>query len=140
MIEQFISILLAEDNDGDVFLIRRALDRYIGQYRLLMARDGEAALKILERANADESAPCPDFAVLDLNLPRCSGIAVLERMRLIPRCARAPVIIFTSSDSPRDRAEALRLGANRYFLKPTDLDGFMKLGQLVKEILPAPAC
>ena len=139
MIEPFIRILVAEDNDGDVFLIRRALDRYIGRYQLLLAKDGEAALKILDLATEDQSAPCPDFAVLDLNLPRCSGITVLERMRLNPRCARAPVIIFTSSDSPKDKADALRLGADRYFLKPTDLEGFMKLGQLVREILPAPS-
>jgi CheY-like chemotaxis protein len=139
MIHRFICILLAEDNDGDVFLVRRALDKYIGRYQLLLARDGEEALKILERADGDHDAPCPDFAVLDLNLPRCNGIQILERLRKTPRCADAPVIIFTSSDSPQDKAAAIRLGANRYFEKPTDLDGFMKLGKLVKEILPQAA-
>jgi CheY-like chemotaxis protein len=139
MIHRFIYILLAEDNDGDVFLVRRALDKHIGPYRLLLAKDGEEALRILERVNADQSAPCPDFAVLDLNLPRCGGIQILERLRNTPRCAGAPVIVFTSSDSPQDKAEAFRLGANRYFEKPTDLEGFMKLGQLVRETLPEPA-
>ncbi len=139
MVHRFVCILLAEDNEGDVFLVRRALDQYIGQYELLLARDGEEALKILERAEGDHDAPSPDFAVLDVNLPRCNGIQVLERLRNTARCAAAPVIIFTSSDSPEDKAAALRLGANRYFEKPTDLDGFMKLGKLVKEILPEPA-
>ena len=138
MIHRFIRILLAEDNEGDVFLVRRALDMYVGQYQLLLARDGEEALKILERADMDSSAPCPDFAVLDLNLPRFGGIQILERFRKMARCATAPVIIFTSSDSVQDKDAAFRLGADRYLEKPTDLDGFMKLGELVKEILPQP--
>ena len=138
-IHRFIYILLAEDNEGDVFLVRRALDEYIGRYQLLLARDGEEALRILERADVDNNAPSPDFAVLDLNLPRFGGIQILERLRKTARCAAAPVIIFTSSDSPQDKDAAFRLGANRYFEKPTDLDGFMRLGKVVKEILPQPA-
>jgi CheY-like chemotaxis protein len=133
---RFIRILLAEDNDGDIFLVRRALDKHIGPYQLLLAKDGEEALQVLECANADLNAPCPDFALLDLNLPRCSGIQILERLRKTPRCAEIPVIVFTSSDCARDIAEAFRVGANRYFQKPTDLAGFMKLGEMVREILP----
>jgi CheY-like chemotaxis protein len=133
-----VRILLAEDNDGDIFLVRRALDKHIGPYQLLLAKDGEEALQVLERADADECAPSPDFVILDLNLPRHSGIEILKRLRSVPRYAAAPVIIFTSSDSPQDKIEAFRLGANRYFQKPTDLAGFMKLGEMVKEILPKP--
>ena len=131
-----VVILLAEDNDGDVFLFRRVLDKHVGDYQLFLARDGEEALKLLERANADAAAPCPDFVVLDLNLPRYSGFQILERLRKMPRCAAAPVIVFTSSDSPQDKAEAFRLGADRCFHKPTDLAGFMKFGAMIKEILP----
>lgn len=136
-IEQEVRILLAEDNDGDVFLVRRALDKHVGRYQLLLASDGEEALRLLERANAVAGAPCPDFFVLDLNLPRCSGVQILERLRRMPRWAATPVIVFTSSDSPEDRAEAFRLGADRYFHKPIDFDSFMKLGEMIKEILPA---
>jgi CheY-like chemotaxis protein len=134
-----VRILLAEDNDGDIFLVRRALDKHIGPYQLLVAKDGEEALRVLECADADESAVSPDFVILDLNLPRHSGIEILKRLRNFPKYAAAPVIIFTSSDSPQDKVEAFRLGANRYFQKPTDLAGFMKLGEMVKEILPKPA-
>ena len=136
---QCVRILLAEDNDSDIFLVRRALDMHIGAYQLLVAKDGEEALQVLESANADQRATCPDFAILDLNLPRHTGIQVLECLRNTPRCAAAPVIIFTSSDSPQDKAEAFRLGANRYFLKPTNLAGFMKLGELVREVLANPS-
>jgi CheY-like chemotaxis protein len=134
-----VRILLAEDNEGDIFLVRRALDKHIGPYQLLLAKDGEEALRVLECADADESAVSPDFVILDLNLPRHSGIEILKRLRNFPKYAAAPVIIFTSSDSPQDKVEAFRLGANRYFQKPTDLAGFMKLGEMVKEILPKPA-
>jgi CheY-like chemotaxis protein len=134
-----VRILLAEDNDGDIFLVRRALDKHIGPYQLLLAKDGEEALRVLECADADESADSPNFVILDLNLPRHSGIEILKRLRNFPKYAAAPVIIFTSSDSPQDKVEAFRLGANRYFQKPTDLAGFMKLGEMVKEILPKPA-
>jgi chemotaxis family two-component system response regulator Rcp1 len=137
--QRCIRILLAEDNDGDIFLIRRALDMHIGPYDLLLAKDGEEAMRMLERANEDECNPGPDFAVLDLNLPRRTGIQVLERLRNTPKCARAPVIIFTSSDSPQDKSEAFRLGANQYFKKPTNLAGFMKLGEMVRDILSSPA-
>jgi CheY-like chemotaxis protein len=134
-----VRILLAEDNDGDIFLVRRALDKHIGPYQLLLAKDGEEALEVLERAGVDEGAVAPDFVILDLNLPRHSGIEILKHLRNVPRYAAAPVIIFTSSDSPQDKVEAFRLGANRYFQKPTDLAGFMKLGEMVKEILPKSA-
>jgi CheY-like chemotaxis protein len=136
--QQCVRILLAEDNDGDIFLIQRALDMHLGPYDLLLAKDGEEAMQLLDRANTEEGAAWPDFAVLDLNLPRRSGIQVLQRLRSIPKCAAAPVIIFTSSDSPQDKAEAFRLGANRYFKKPTDLAGFMKLGEMVRDILSNP--
>ena len=135
MAQPCVRILLAEDNDGDIFLVRRALDKHIGPYQLLLAKDGEEALEVLERAGVDEGAVAPDFVILDLNLPRHSGIEILKHLRNVPRYAAAPVIIFTSSDSPQDKVEAFRLGANRYFQKPTDLAGFMKLGEMVKEIL-----
>jgi CheY-like chemotaxis protein len=139
VVQRRVRILLAEDNEGDVFLVRYALDKHISDYQLMLAKDGEEALQLLERAGADEHAPCPDFIVLDLNLPRYSGIEILERLRNIPKCAAAPVIVFTSSDSPQDKAAAVRLGANRYFRKPSDLAGFMKLGEMVRELLQQSA-
>lgn len=134
--ENEVRILVAEDNDEDVFLVRRALDKHLGRYHLIVASDGEEALRLLERVNADAAVPCPDFVVLDLNLPDCRGIRVLERLRKIPRCAATPVIVFTSSDSPQDKAEAFRMGADGFFHKPTDVASFTKLGEMIRQILP----
>ena len=134
MSQSRIQILLAEDNAGDVYLVRRALDKHMGSYELVVATDGSQAMEVVDQAEADDESPCPDFILLDLNLPRCSGARVLERVRNSRRCSHVPVIIVTSSDSPQDKAEIVRLGADHYFRKPTDLANFMKLGELVKEV------
>ncbi len=130
-----IHILLAEDNDGDVFLVRRALEKQGLPHELTVARNGEEALRLLERAGRDPDFETPDLIVLDLNLPKIDGTQVLLRVRKSTVLGAIPVIILTSSDSPKDRESALELGANMYFRKPTDLQSFMHLGEVVATIL-----
>lgn len=130
-----MTMLLVEDNPADVFFVRTALEYGGIETEIVVARDGEKAIELVEAADANPSAPCPELVLLDLNLPRASGTEVLRRLRKSIRCADVPVIIVTSSDAPSDRAETARLGANRYFLKPHSLDEYMKLGLLIKEIL-----
>ena len=135
-----IKILLAEDNSGDVFLVRRALQKHRIEFELHLVEDGEAAM---EYFNSFDTRPdpkdCPDLIMLDLNLPRCSGSEVLERIRSSHDCRHVPVIILTSSDSPRDRTKATSLGAVRYFCKPTHLAGFMMLGKVVEDVMAGRA-
>jgi CheY-like chemotaxis protein len=129
-----IRIFLAEDHEGDVFLVRRALSRMHRGYNLTVARNGEDALALLnqlEIADGDR----PDLIVLDLNLPRINGLELLSRIRAVDNFRKIPIIIFTSSDSPRDRELAMSLGANLYVRKPTDLNSFMKLGVTIEEII-----
>src|ERR1700735_3375741 len=133
------TILLAEDNPGDVFLVRRALEKHDLDCRLIVIEDGQAALHFIEEAAGDGSAERPDLVLLDLNLPRATGNRVLTRIRQSPRCANIPIIIITSSDSPLDRESAARLGATGYFQKPGDLAGFMQLGRIVREALETAA-
>jgi DNA-binding response OmpR family regulator len=97
--------------------------------------DGEQAIRFFENAAEDPDAPCPDLVILDLNLPRHKGSEVLMRMRASARCADAPVLIVTSSDSFKDREEMARLGATDYFRKPSQFAEFMKLGNRVRFIL-----
>lgn len=131
-----IRILLAEDNDGDVFLVKRALEKHQLPHELMLARSGEEALKLLELA--ENGAP-PDLILLDLNLPRVDGAQVLTWIRKSEAFKRTPVIVLTSSDSPRDRETVLALGADMYFRKPTDLKSFMDLGHVVERVLEARA-
>ena len=130
-----IHILLAEDNDGDVFLVRRALEKQGLQHELTVARNGEEAIKLLDHAGRDADFEAPDLIVLDLNLPKVDGAQLLLRIRKSPLLGATPVIILTSSDSPKDRESALELGANMYFRKPTDLQSFMHLGEVVATML-----
>lgn len=129
------TILLAEDNPGDVFLVRRALEKQGLKVNLIVVEDGQAALRFIEQADADPAADCPDLVLLDLNLPRATGSRVLARIRQSPRCATTPIIIITSSDSPLDRENSASLGASGYFQKPGDLAGFMQLGNVVRDAL-----
>jgi CheY-like chemotaxis protein len=133
--EEAIRILLAEDNEGDVYLVRRALEKQGLPHQLIIARNGEDALRLLIDAEKGPQGSLPDLILLDLNLPRVDGGQILSRIRRTSLFDQTPVIVLTSSDSPKDREMALGLGANLYFRKPTDLNSFMKLGQVVQETL-----
>jgi two-component system, chemotaxis family, response regulator Rcp1 len=131
-----ITILLAEDNPGDVFLVRRALKKHDLDVTLVVVEDGKAALQYMDKIDqAEASELCPDLVLLDLNLPRAPGSRVLTRIRQSPYCSATPIIIVTSSDSPFDREKAVQLGATDYFQKPGDLAGFMQLGLIVRDAL-----
>jgi chemotaxis family two-component system response regulator Rcp1 len=133
--EPVVRILLAEDNDGDIFLVRRALEKRGVSHQLTVARNGEEALELLERAESGPGSEAPRLILLDLNLPKIDGSKVLSRLRKTNAFSATPVIVLTSSDSPRDRESALALGANVYFRKPTDLQSFMHLGEVIEQLL-----
>ena len=130
-----LHIFLAEDSQADVFLVRQALRKYDIGHELYVARDGEQALDFVTRMGKPGGMPCPDLILLDLNLPKADGPQVLSEFRQHPECAGTPVIVVTSSDAPKDRARVDRLGVNRYFLKPVDLDSFLQLGAVVREVV-----
>jgi CheY-like chemotaxis protein len=127
-----LMLLLVEDNPGDVYLIRRALDAQALAYDLSVASDGEEAIRYLEESEAADRAI--DLVLLDLNLPRRGGIEVLMRIRTSPSFAKVPTLLLTSSDSPQDRERSFRLGASAYFRKPSNLADFMKIGEMVKDM------
>ena len=128
-----VTLLLVEDSAADVYLVREALEAEGLRFLLKVAEDGEIAFRILERVEAEIDPP-PNLALLDLNVPRKNGFQVLEQMRRGPRCGRIPVIVISSSDSPRDRQRALDAGAAVYFHKSSELDEFMRLGPLVRAL------
>ncbi len=128
-------ILLIEDAEPDVFLVREALRQAGIASELKVLDDGEKAVDFIDQLDENCATPCPDIVLLDLNLPKRSGDQILQHMRQSERCGQVPVIIVTSSDSPKDREQTSRLGATLYFRKPSRLDEFMKLGPLVGEIL-----
>ncbi len=127
-----LKILLAEDNHGDVLLVREALEENRLDYELHVTTDGLEAASYIERIDSEGGVPCPDLLLLDLNLPKQDGFELLNLFRAHPLCRAKPVIVITSSGAPRDRERVTALSA-RFFRKPADLDEFMKLGAMVRE-------
>jgi CheY-like chemotaxis protein len=127
--------LLIEDNRADALLVQEAIELHELPIELHVVEDGEQAFQFMERADADPEAPCPDIVLLDLNLPKRHGKEVLRRVRGSSRCGNVPVLIITSSNLSTERDELAKLGANRYFRKPFAYDQFMKVGEVLKEIL-----
>lgn len=131
-------ILLFEDNETDVFLVRLGLESAGVRFHLEVCSDGNEGLSRI-RDCVEGRASCPDLLLLDLNLPKKSGAQVLEHMRQSRRCRDVPVVILSSSDSPKDREQTAQLGATAYFRKPSRLDDFMRLGEIVRQLLASPA-
>jgi chemotaxis family two-component system response regulator Rcp1 len=136
-------ILLAEDNPGDVLLFREALNSRELVCNLVVAPDGQKAMALLSgeiggevRGTSAHRPPWqPDLIVLDVNLPKHNGDAVLRHVRRQPWLKGVPVIMLTSSASPADRAAAMDLGANLYLQKSSDLDELLEVGRIVEGIL-----
>src|SRR5512133_559793 len=95
-------ILLAEDNPADVYLIRTALAECGVDLPIEVANDGREVLRLIG-AEDGQALSHVSLVILDLNLPRHDGIEILQRLREIGSAARIPVVVLTSSDSPRDR-------------------------------------
>jgi CheY-like chemotaxis protein len=126
-------ILVVEDNDGDVFLIQKALREHGICAEVSVCEDGESAVRLLWAMDANSA---PDAIILDLALPRVEGAQVLGGILSHPALAEVPVMVFTSSPSPADRHRVELLGSVRYLQKPSGLDNFLHLvGQNVKEML-----
>jgi len=127
-------ILIAEDNPGDVELVREALKEYQLDCDLFVAEDGGEVKRYLERLGRYDDSPCPDLLLLDLNLPKAHGFELFQLFRGHALCKKTPVIIMTSSSAPKDRERAKALGAARYFCKPCELAEFLKLGAVIRSV------
>jgi two-component system, chemotaxis family, response regulator Rcp1 len=128
-------VLLADDNPSDVYLIREALREHSVDCMLRVVSDGKDALGIISGDIESAGAGSISLIILDLNLPRHDGIEILQKLRESARLDHVPVVVLTSSDSPRDRVLANELGATRYLRKPSSLDEFLSLGAVFKDLL-----
>lgn len=121
------TILLVEDNQQDEMLIMRALEKANLANEVNVARDGQQALDFLFSEGEFASragAPLPVVVLLDIGLPRLSGLEVLARLRQDHRTHLLPVVILTSSDEERDRLRSYEIGANSFVRKPLDFAEF----------------
>ncbi len=120
-------ILLVEDNADDEQLTLRAMRHSEVPNTIRVVRDGAEALEAL----FSEGAVLPDLVLLDLKLPKVSGLEVLQRIRAEAKTRTLPVVVLSSSDEERDIVACYDIGANSYIRKPVDFDEYIDaVGQL----------
>ncbi|MGO8786974.1 MAG: response regulator [Terriglobia bacterium] len=122
-------ILLIEDNPSDVELTKRALSKGRILNELVVASDGQEALDFLFGTGTypgRDAADVPTLTLLDLKLPKVSGLDVLRRIRGEAVTRRMPVVILTSSSEEQDMATSYDLGVNSYIRKPVDFGQFVQ--------------
>jgi len=119
-------ILLVEDDRVDVMTVQRALSKHRIETPLFVARTATDALAMLRGEGAAKIDPPPALILLDLNLPRMSGIDFLGELRKTPELRDLSVIVLTSSNEPNDRAAAFRYEVEDYIVKPHSFDEFAR--------------
>ena len=128
-----IVILLVEDNPGDARLTQEAMRDTKMTNLIHIVEDGVEAMTFLRRTGRYSEAPRPDLILLDLNLPKKDGRAVLAEIKTDPDLKRIPVVVLTTSNAEEDVLKAYDLHANAYVSKPVDLQQFIKIVTLIDE-------
>jgi two-component system response regulator len=131
MIAQPIEILLVEDSPSDTELTVEALRDAKIRNNLSIVEDGVQAMQFLRRQGQYANATCPDLILLDLNLPRKDGRAVLSEIKADRKLASIPVVVLTCSTSEQDVLRAEQLQADSYITKPVE---FMRFLEVVREV------
>lgn len=128
-----IHILLVEDNEGDVILTKEALADVKVTNKVSVSRDGEQAIKYLNKAIEDPDLLVPDLILLDINLPKVDGKEVLNYIKNNPDLKKIPVVMLTTSSSERDIVDSYNNFANCFISKPVDLDKFFDVVKMIED-------
>jgi two-component system, chemotaxis family, response regulator Rcp1 len=133
-------ILLVDDNPADLDLTIDALAQSTWPTNVSTVSDGAEAMAYFRHEGKYASAIRPHLVLLDLNLPRKDGRAVLAEMKSNSALRRIPVVIFSTSQAPKDIERCYELGANSYVCKPTTLGDWVSTVKLVKDYWIGCAC
>lgn len=128
-----IEILLVEDNPADIRLAKEALKDGRVMNNLSVATDGLEALNFLRQTGRYSDSPVPDLILLDLNLPKKSGLEVLQAIKADHSLKRIPVVILTTSKAEEDIVKSYNLSANCFITKPIDLKQFLEVIKTIEE-------
>jgi chemotaxis family two-component system response regulator Rcp1 len=126
------TILLVENNPGDVRLIMEALRDAKAPNHLSVATDGVEAIAFLRREGKYDRAPRPDLILLDLNMHKKDGREVLAEIKADPDLRRIPVVILTMSTAEQDISDSYDLHANCFITKPVNLDQFLDVVKSIR--------
>ncbi len=132
---QIFQILLLEDNEADIYLLRQALEEAEVDCELTVIENGADGLDFATRQGKYEGGFIPDLAVLDLNLPKGGGEPVLAAIRQNEELRHVPVVVMSSSAAPREQSSIKKLGVECFITKPLELDAFLQIGFVLKDIL-----
>jgi chemotaxis family two-component system response regulator Rcp1 len=126
-------VLIVDDNPADVALIREALTGSKHGSQIKSVGDGVEAMAFLNRREKFANSIRPDLVILDLNLPKKDGLAVLAAMKAAPALRRIPVVIFSTSELRKDVVRSYEVGANCYVRKPGNLNEFFSAVKSMEE-------
>jgi two-component system response regulator len=124
---ELVSVLLVEDDPGDVLLVREAFGEQKVGNALDVVSDGVQAMEYVRGEGEFADRERPDLVLLDLNLPRKSGAEVLDEIKSDPELATIPVIVLTTSKAEEDVLRSYRAHANAYITKPVDFERFRQI-------------
>jgi CheY-like chemotaxis protein len=130
-----LSLLLAEDDEMDVLLLQRAFKQVELHNPLQVVADGQEAIEVLSRSKTHPEQRLPALVILDLKMPRRTGLEVLEWMRGQPIICTIPALIFSSSTNVSDVERAYDNGANGYLIKPPSVAERNELARFIKDWL-----
>jgi CheY-like chemotaxis protein len=126
-----VSVLLVEDDPGDVMLVREAFAEDKVGNKLSVVGDGVEAMQFIRGEGDYAASERPDLVLLDLNLPRKSGAEVLAEIKGDPELHTIPVVVLTTSQAEEDVLRSYEMHANAYVTKPVDFERF---GEIVRQI------
>lgn len=122
-----IHILLVEDNEGDIFLTKEAIEESKIFNTISVIKDGSEVMSYLMKKGNHTKAQTPDLILLDLNLPKRNGLEVLQQVKSHSDLKAIPVIMLTSSSSEKDVMDSYKLYANCFITKPIDAESFLNV-------------
>jgi two-component system, chemotaxis family, response regulator Rcp1 len=133
-------ILLVEDNEGDIVLTLKAMEKVDLRNSIDVVRDGEKALEFLNKEGEYKNAETPGLILLDINLPRLNGKEVLATVKSYGDLRMIPVIMLTTSNAEADIKQSYYHHANCFITKPADFGDFMKVIETIKQFWINTVC